>query len=69
MLGKEAEAKREELEDKQKLIRGEEKDYRGQLENLLEHFNEQVAMVKCFGMNLPLLHIWTFILQILPKEP
>ena len=43
MLRKEAEAKREELEDKQKLLRGEQNDYRGQLENLLEHFNEQVA--------------------------
>ena len=46
MLRKEAEAKRKELEDKQKLLRGEQNDYRGQLENLLEHFNEQVAIVK-----------------------
>ena len=43
MLRKEAEAKREELEDKQKLLIGEQNDYRGQLENLLEQFNEQVA--------------------------
>ena len=39
MLGKEAEAKREDLEDKEKLLRGEQNDYRGQLENFLEHFN------------------------------
>ena len=46
MLRKEAEAKREELEDDQKLLRGEQDDYRGQLENLLEHFNEQAANVE-----------------------
>ena len=46
MLRKEAEAKREELKDQQKILRGEQNDYRGQTENLLEHFNEQVAKVK-----------------------
>ena len=46
MLRKKAEAKREELEDKQKLLRGVQNDYRGELENLLEHFNEQVAKVE-----------------------
>ena len=40
MLQKEAEAKREELEDKQKLPNREQSDYRGQLENLVEFFNE-----------------------------
>ena len=39
MLRKEAEATREELEDEQKILRGEQNDYREQLENLLEHFN------------------------------
>ena len=46
MLRKEAEPKREELEDEQKILRGEQNDYKGQLENLLEHFNEQVAKVE-----------------------
>ena len=46
MFRKEAEAKREEFEDEQKILRGEQNDYMGQLENLLEHFNEQVAKVK-----------------------
>ena len=46
MLRKEAEAKREELEDEQKILRGEQNDYKGQLENLLEHFNKQVVDVK-----------------------
>ena len=43
MLRKEAEAEREELEDKQKLLRREQNDYGGQLENLLEHFSQQVG--------------------------
>ena len=46
MLRKEAKAKRDELEDKQNLLRGEQNDYRGQLDVLLEHFNEQVAKVE-----------------------
>ena len=44
MLRKEAEAVREELEDKQKLLRGEQSDYRGQLEHLLECFNDHVEL-------------------------
>ena len=46
MFRKEAEAKTEELEDKQKLLTGEQNDYRGQLENLFECFNDQVAKVE-----------------------
>ena len=46
MLRKEAEAKIEELEDKQNLLRGKQNNYRGQLVDLLELFNEQVATVK-----------------------
>ena len=46
MLRKEAEAEREELEDKQNLLRGEQNNYRGQLEDLLEQFNEQMAKVE-----------------------
>ena len=46
MLRKEAEAKRKELEAEQKVLREEQNDYRGQLENLLGHFNEQVAKIK-----------------------
>ena len=46
MFRKEAEAKKDKLEDKQKFLRGEKNDYTGQLEELLECFNEQVAKVK-----------------------
>ena len=46
MLRKEAEAKRQQLEDEHKILRGEQNEYKGQLESSLEHFNEQVAKVK-----------------------
>ena len=46
MLSKESEVKREELEDKQNLLRGEQNAYRCQLEDLLEQFNEQVTNVE-----------------------
>ena len=46
MLRKEAEAKTEELKDEQKILRGEQNDYMGQLENLLKSLNEQVAKVE-----------------------
>ena len=49
------EAKRGELEE-QKIFRGEQNDYRGQLENLLQHFNEQVSKVEALQKEL-VLHV------------
>ena len=46
ILWKEADTKREALEDKQNLLKGEQNNYRGQLEGLLEQFSEQVAKVE-----------------------
>ena len=40
------EVKREDLEAEQKVLREEQNNYKGQLENLLEHFNKQVAKVE-----------------------
>ena len=54
MLTKEAVAKSEELKDEQKFLRGEQNDYRRQLENLFEHFNEQVAKVELLQRELAL---------------
>ena len=45
-LGKKQKLRERNQKDKQKLLRGEQNDYRGQLENLLEWFNEQVAKVE-----------------------
>ena len=41
MLRKEVEAKTEEFEGEQKILRAEQNDYREQLESLLEHFNDK----------------------------
>ena len=58
MLRKEAEAKREELEDEQKILRGEQNDYRGQLESLLKCFKEELAKVKLLQRELaPSVHL------------
>ena len=58
MLRKDTEAKSGGLEEEQKTLRGEQDDYRGQLENLLEHFNEQVAKVKALQKELvPSVHL------------
>ena len=55
--GKKQKLREKQLEDKQKLLRGEQNDYRGQLENLLDHFNEQVAKVKLlWNESIPTVH-------------
>ena len=69
MLRKEAEANREELEDKQNSLEGSRMitgdSYRISWNDSMNRW----LRLSCFRMILPLLCVWIYILQIHPKEP